>query len=93
MTSVRIGVAAIALLTLAACASQEGAGPLTASREEPGYSDRYGTPLSGGTPTIPRSGCDADCAPDFEVTTLEGTRFDLSTHAGKVVVLNFWESW
>ena len=93
MITIRAGVALIALVVLAACGSPEGTEPLTASSEEPGYSDRYGTPLSGGTPTIPRSGCSADCAPHIEVTTFEGTKFDLSDHAGKAVVLNFWESW
>lgn len=32
-------------------------------------------------------------APDFELATLEGNRFRLSDHEGKVVILNFWATW
>jgi cytochrome oxidase Cu insertion factor (SCO1/SenC/PrrC family) len=35
----------------------------------------------------------ANPAPDFTVTTFEGTRFSLSEQRGSPVVLNFWESW
>ena len=32
-------------------------------------------------------------APDFTLTTLDGTQFKLSEHKGKVVIINFWASW
>jgi cytochrome oxidase Cu insertion factor (SCO1/SenC/PrrC family) len=32
-------------------------------------------------------------APDFRVTTFEGSTFQLKEQAGTPVVLNFWESW
>ncbi len=32
-------------------------------------------------------------APTFEVTTLEGQRFDLAEARGKVVLVNFWATW
>lgn len=32
-------------------------------------------------------------APDFELTDLNGNKFKLSDHHGKVVVLDFWELW
>ncbi|MDO8532370.1 MAG: TlpA disulfide reductase family protein [Dehalococcoidia bacterium] len=32
-------------------------------------------------------------APDFTITTFDGTRFRLSEQRGKVVVINFWASW
>jgi cytochrome c biogenesis protein CcmG, thiol:disulfide interchange protein DsbE len=32
-------------------------------------------------------------APDFSLTTFEGTSFKLSDLKGKVVVINFWASW
>ncbi|MGH2788422.1 MAG: peroxiredoxin family protein [Actinomycetota bacterium] len=35
----------------------------------------------------------ANPAPDFTVTTFDGTRFSLSRQSGSPVVLNFWESW
>ena len=32
-------------------------------------------------------------APDFTLTTFDGSRFHLSEQRGKVVVINFWASW
>ncbi len=32
-------------------------------------------------------------APDFELETLDGRRFCLSAHRGKIVVLDFWATW
>jgi thiol-disulfide isomerase/thioredoxin len=32
-------------------------------------------------------------APDFELETLDGEKFQLSDHRGKVVVLDFWATW
>ena len=32
-------------------------------------------------------------APDFELETLDGQRFRLSAHRGKIVVLDFWATW
>ena len=32
-------------------------------------------------------------APDFRLTTFEGSEFRLSDHRGEVVVINFWASW
>ena len=32
-------------------------------------------------------------APAIRAELLDGTRFDSATHAGKVIVLNFWASW
>jgi hypothetical protein len=43
-----------------------------------------------------RNGSDdqpANPAPDFTVTTFDGSRFSLSQQRGSPVVLNFWESW
>jgi len=34
-----------------------------------------------------------DLVPNFTLTTFEGEQFDLSSHQGKVIVLNFWASW
>lgn len=34
-----------------------------------------------------------DTAPDFEVSTSNGSKVRLSSFAGKVVVLNFWATW
>ena len=46
--------------------------------------------LSGGMETAPRNGF---LAPDFTLTTLEGTRVRLSDLRGKPVLINFWASW
>ncbi|MFM7155634.1 MAG: redoxin domain-containing protein, partial [Bacteroidota bacterium] len=40
----------------------------------------------------PRFGA-GDIAPDFEVTTVEGTKVRLSDLRGKYVLLQFWGSW
>jgi len=32
-------------------------------------------------------------APDFELETIDGERFNLSDHRGKVIVLDFWATW
>lgn len=34
-----------------------------------------------------------DKAPDFTVDMLDGSRFSLSAHKGKVVLVNFWATW
>ena len=85
-------VAGIVVLILGACASPSRVEPQSVASEEPGYSDASGTPLDGGTKT-PRARCSTNCASDFSVTTFTGERFSLAQHSGKVVVLNFWESW
>lgn len=36
---------------------------------------------------------DGDMAPDFEISTLDGTKTKLSSYKGKVVLLAFWASW
>ncbi len=93
MTRTRIAAAVAVLVLGGACASSGRVQPQSVASEEPGYSDAYGTPLDGGNPTIPRGNCGSNCAPDFSVTTFTGERFTLARHHGKVVVLNFWESW
>ena len=93
MTWTRIAAAVAFLVLGAACGTENRGEPLGAVGEEPGYSDDYGTPLKGGKTSAPRERCSANCAPDFSVTTFTGERFALAEHHGKVVVLNFWESW
>jgi peroxiredoxin len=48
---------------------------------EPELEDQDATKLKG------------QVAPDFELTTLDGEKFCLSDHLGKVVVLDFWATW
>ncbi len=36
---------------------------------------------------------EAKTAPDFELSDLEGKKFKLSAHRGKIIVINFWETW
>ena len=43
--------------------------------------------------TQPRSELLGDAAPAFEVTTLDGEKISLDSLAGKVVIVNFWNSW
>ncbi len=39
------------------------------------------------------SGDSAPPAPDFVLTTIDGDKFRLADHRGRVVVLNFWATW
>jgi len=32
-------------------------------------------------------------APPFQITLLDGSRFDLAAHRGEVVLINFWATW
>ena len=96
MTLTRIAAAVAVLALGAACASAdrvEQREPLSVGSEEPGSSDRSATARDGDKPAPPRERCSSNCAPDFSVTTFAGERFTLAQHHGKVVVLNFWESW
>ena len=43
--------------------------------------------------TDPERESDPEGAPDFEVSTFDGTNFALADHRGTPVVINFWESW
>lgn len=93
MTWTRIAAAVAVVALGAACASVDRVEPVSVGSEEPGSSDRSGTPRDGGKPATARERCSSNCAPDFSVTTFTGERFALAQHHGKVVVLNFWESW
>jgi hypothetical protein len=44
------------------------------------------------TPRAPETGSDAE-APDFTVETFDDGTFALSEQKGRIVVLNFFESW
>lgn len=46
----------------------------------------------GSTPGM-ESALVGEPAPDFELATLDGSKFRLRDHRGKVVVLEFWASW
>ena len=96
MTRTRIAAAVAVLALGAACASAdhvEQREPLSVAGEEPDHSDRSATARDGDKPATPREKCSSNCAPDFSVTTFTGERFALAQHHGKIVVLNFWESW
>ncbi len=47
-------------------------------------------PDAGGPPASPMVGKEA---PDFELRGLDDSKFKLSDHRGKVVVLDFWATW
>jgi peroxiredoxin len=36
---------------------------------------------------------EAKVAPDFELSDLEDKKYRLSAHRGKIIVINFWETW
>ena len=56
-----------------------------------------GTPAptpAASTPPPARGGINrGDLAPDFELTTLDGSKVRLSQFRGRPVILNFWASW
>ncbi|MFM9853535.1 MAG: TlpA family protein disulfide reductase [Sphingomonadaceae bacterium] len=45
------------------------------------------TPLNAKAPTV------GDIGPDFEVTTLDGTKIKSQDLKGNVILLNFWATW
>lgn len=84
----RFVLASLCVAALAACSSPDVP---DAAPDKPPIS----IPSSGeGTKKDSREPeCRSDCAPDFTVTSFEGERFVLSDHVGKIVVINFFESW
>jgi cytochrome c biogenesis protein CcmG, thiol:disulfide interchange protein DsbE len=60
---------------------------------------RYAIPLllaallAGCTPAPATQGIEGQAAPDFSVTTLDGTTLSLAGLKGKIVVVNFWATW
>lgn len=84
----RLFLASVSLLALSACSAPEVP---NAAPDDPPIS----VPSNGeGTKKDSREReCRSDCAPDFTVTSFEGERFVLSDHVGKIVVINFFESW
>ena len=61
-------------------------------RDAPMPKFAQGNGEEGGTPGT-ESTLVGKPAPDFELTTLDGSKFRLRDHRGKVVVLEFWASW
>lgn len=43
--------------------------------------------------TVGTSSVEAQTAPDFTLTDINGDPVSLSDHSGKVIVLNFWATW
>jgi thiol-disulfide isomerase/thioredoxin len=59
------------------------------------FAEMAGLPASSGAPT-PQKVSDSLVglpAPSVKTTLLDGAKFDLSEHKGKVVVLDFWATW
>ena len=59
------------------------------------FAEMAGLPASSGAPT-PIKVSDSLVglpAPSVKTTLLDGAKFDLSEHKGKVVVLDFWATW
>lgn len=55
-------------------------------------------PMNNGPAIFDPEGLDENAglpapAPEFEVVTLEGSRFSLEAHRGQVILLNFWATW
>jgi hypothetical protein len=48
---------------------------------------------AGDTSRAPETGSGTENAPDFSVQTFDDGAFALSEQKGKIVVLNFFESW
>lgn len=47
----------------------------------------------GTAEVLPVSGLDGEEAPDFEYTSFKGEKVRLSRMRGKIILLDFWESW
>jgi cytochrome c-type biogenesis protein CcmF len=77
-------VAGIALLALAVWAMWGTAQGTVASTSGPGEQDSIFAADPGGRPRV------GEPAPEFRVTTLDGSQMALSELRGQVVVVNFW---
>ncbi len=73
-------------------------GKLAVEAKDIAYADWVAThakepKLDDGTQTETESPLVGTAAADFELKLLDGSKFKLSDHRGKVVVLDFWASW
>jgi thiol-disulfide isomerase/thioredoxin len=80
---------------------------LTACQQDPAPADATVATVPDSTPRAPADGAanqDAgtrseraparsDAVPGLQVTTLDGTAYDLADHRGRWVVVNFWATW
>jgi thiol-disulfide isomerase/thioredoxin len=81
----RFLLALLTALVLAGCSTGEGAVDVNNGGE---FRFVQGTPAGEVIPQDERAK-----APEFSGTLLDGDRFESSTLAGQVAVLNFWGSW
>jgi len=79
------------VLVLAGCKPQgqpEGTPPSAPEPPAPTAS----APAAGAQPAEPAPAADAEF-PTLQLSTIDGTPYDLAQHRGKWVVVNFWATW
>jgi thiol-disulfide isomerase/thioredoxin len=78
-------VAALAVTALAGCSSGKDA-----VNQDAGGAQRF---VAGSGSISQYAVADRKAAPKLTGELLDGTKYDLAAHQGKVVVINFWGSW
>jgi peroxiredoxin len=79
------------LLLLAACGGAER--PAPGAPAEGGQGTTGATPSAAAAPAAASGGEVGNVLPDFEAVSLDGSKFDLQSKRGKVVLLNLWATW
>jgi thiol-disulfide isomerase/thioredoxin len=74
----------VMLLALAACREPAS---------DPTEQEQAAPPAQAMTPAEPEPPAPQPGRPTLQVTTVDGTRYDLAAHRGKWVVVNFWATW
>jgi thiol-disulfide isomerase/thioredoxin len=82
-------------LAAAACSRDEPAASGAAAPEAPAPTSASGPPAAASEPATPPPAPRQSSRemPALRVPTLDGAPYDLATHRGKWVVVNFWATW
>lgn len=80
---------AVLVLALAACKQQPGRAPAADAKPQPPVSAPATAPGDGQAGVVQQT---AE-TPQLQVQTVDGKAYDLASHRGQWVVINFWATW
>lgn len=80
---------AVLVLALAACKQQPGQAPAADAKPQPPVSAPATAPGDGQAGVVQQT---AE-TPQLQVQTVDGKAYDLASHRGQWVVINFWATW